>query len=438
MTLLCAVFPAWSQVGNYLGPGVVSPGAGDIGQRSGQDVDLRYYFNLSGVYDTGVQPFALNSSGNLLRVDGLYGEELDGGVYGVHRWREAVLGLDYAGSFYHYDNGSAYDGSSQSLSVGLSYQKSRRIVFHMREVAGTTSLGYGTAGYYNSSVTPGTTDVVNQPTTLLFDSRYYYTQSTADMTFIQTPRTSYTIGGDGFFILRQAQGLASLHGYNLHGTIQHRVSRNQTIGVTYAHIHYDFPPAFGQADTNLAEAFFASSLGKRWTVNIRAGAFQTEVQGIQQVTLNPVVAALLGTSVGQQTFYREDFYPSGEFNLTGRFHTSSVTFAVSQSVVPGNGVYLTSRQKSANMSYSYTGIRKWNFGISGGYNALSTVGQNLSDYSTFGGGVGITYSLPHALHIIARGDYRDQQVDILGNHLTGYRVTLGVGFSPGSVPLSLW
>src|SRR5580704_2169789 len=321
MTLLCAVFPAWSQVGNYLGPGVVSPGAGDIGQRSGQDVDLRYYFNLSGVYDTGVQPFALNSSGNLLRVDGLYGEELDGGVYGVHRWREAVLGLDYAGSFYHYDNGSAYDGSSQSLSVGLSYQKSRRIVFHMREVAGTTSLGYGTAGYYNSSVTPGTTDVVNQPTTLLFDSRYYYTQSTADMTFIQTPRTSYTIGGDGFFILRQAQGLASLHGYNLHGTIQHRVSRNQTIGVTYAHIHYDFPPAFGQADTNLAEAFFASSLGKRWTVNIRAGAFQTEVQGIQQVTLNPVVAALLGTSVGQQTFYREDFYPSGEFNLTGRFHT---------------------------------------------------------------------------------------------------------------------
>jgi hypothetical protein len=439
MTLLCATaFPAWSQVGGYNGPGVISPGAGDIGDRSGQAVDLRYYFDVSGLYDTGLQPFAVDSKGNLIHLGGLYGEQVDGGVYGVHRWKEAVLGIDYSGNYYHFDNASAYDGSSQNLTLGLTYQKSRRLVFHMREVAGTSALGYGTSGFYNGAATAGTSDIVNQPTSLLFDNRFYYTQTGMDMTFIQSARTSYTVGGEGYLVTREGQGLADLHGYSLHGTIQHRLSRTRTIGATYEHIHYDFPPSFGQSDINVAQLFFASALGRRWTINVGAGAFQAEVQGIQQVTLNPVIAALLGTSVGQQTFYREDFYPSGQLILNGRFHTSSINFSASESIVPGNGVYLTSRQESANASYSYTGIRKWNFGVSGGYNKLSSVGQGISPYSTWGGGGGITYSVGHALHIIARADYRDQQIDILGNHFNSYRITLGLGYSPGKIPLSLW
>ena len=438
MALICALsFTASGQIGSYLGPGVLSGGAGDIGTRSGAQVDLRYYFDVTGVYDTGLQPFAINSKGDLVQINGLYGVQADVGLYGTHRWRQAALGIDFIGNFYDYANSSSFNGSSVNLTLGYSYQQSRRLVYDMRVIGGTSSLGYGAPGFYGTTSATGTS-VVNTPTSLLFDSRVYYLEPTMDMTFIQTARTSYTIGGEGYFIRREASGLASMNGYNLHGTIQHRVTKNQTIGVTYAHIHYDFPPGFGQSDMNTAQLTFATSIGRRWTLNVGAGATQAEVQGIQQVNLNPVVAALLGVSFGQQTFYREDFYPAGRLILSGHFKTYSIGLSAAQSIAPGNGVYLTSNQQTANANYSYTGIRKWNFGLNAGYNKLAGIGQGIQNYAGYGGGVGITYSLTRALHIIARGDTRYQQIDVVGYNRTGYRASIGLGFSPGSVPLSLW
>jgi hypothetical protein len=439
MALICAVsFTASGQIGSYLGPGVLSGGAGDIGTRSGAQVDLRYYFDVEGVYDTGLQPFSLNSKGDLVQINGLYGVQADFGVYGTHRWRQAALGVDFTGSYYDYVNATGYNSATVNLMLGYTYQQSRRLVYDMRLIGGTSSLGYGNAGFYGTTSATGTPDVVNTPTSLLFDDRIYYLQPSMDVTFIQTARTSYTFGGEGYFIRRDGVGLASMNGYNLHGTIQHRVTRNQTIGATYAHIHYDFPPSFGQSDMNTAQLTFATSIGRRWTFNIGGGVTQAEVQGIQQVSLNPVIAALLGVGFGQQAFYREDFYPAGRIILNGRFKTYTLGISASQSVAPGNGVYLTSNQQTAGASYSYTGIRKWNFGLNAGYSKLSGIGQGIQDYAGFTGGLGVTYSLTRALHIIARADSRYQQIDIIGYNRTGYRATLGLGFSPGNVPLSLW
>lgn len=429
---------AWGQIGNYLGPGVLSRGAGDIGTRSGQDVDLRYYFDVTGVYDTGIQPFALDSKGNLVQINGLYGIQADVGAYGRHSWKRALLGLDYRGDFYHYANNSFYDGSSHNLNLGYTVQQSRRIIYEIQAVAGTSALGYGAPGFYSALPAPGAGDVVNTPTSVLFDNRFYYLEPSAQMTFIQTARTSYSMGGSGFFIRRAATGLADLNGYSLQGTVRHRLSQRKTVSVTYSHVHYDFPPAFGQADLNEATASYSTSLGKRWTLNIGAGVTQAQVQGVHQVALDPVVAALLGVSFGQQTFYSQNFYPNGELDLTARMRSSSFSLQASQTTMPGNGVYLTSEQQSGGISYSYTGVRKLNAGISLGYSRLSSIGQGIKPYSNFIGGVGLTYNLTHALHAIARVDSHYQQIEIIGYNRTGYRAAIGIGFSPGNIPLSLW
>src|ERR1700744_6070482 len=112
MALYCAAGlmmtgSAWGQLTDYLGPGVLSRGAGDIGTRSGSPVDLRFFFDVTGIYDTGVQPFAVDAKGNLITINGVYGEQADAGLYGVHRWAHAQLGLDYHGDYYHYQNDSA-------------------------------------------------------------------------------------------------------------------------------------------------------------------------------------------------------------------------------------------------------------------------------------------------------------------------------------------
>ncbi len=425
-----------AQVGSYLGPGILSPGAGMIGERSGAPVDLRFFVDVTGVYDSGIQPFQVNSKGDLVSINGLYGEQLDFGVYGVHTWKQAVLGLDFTGNFYHYDNDSALDGTTQNLQLGFTYQKSRRLVFDLREIAGTSSLGYGAPGFYG--VSGGPTSVVGQPTALLFDNRIYYAQSSADMTFIESARTSFTFGGSGLLVRREASGLAGTNGYNGHASMQHRLSRTRTIGLEYQYLHFEFPPSYGNSSSNIAQAVYADALGPHWTFSLHAGAFETNAIGLQQVALSPVIAALLGTSVGVQRFNRTDIYPSGQATLSGRLKNSSLAFGFGELVVPGNGVYLTSRQESATASYSYTGIRKWNFGVNGGYYKLDSIGQGIPAFGQFSAGVGLTYTLPYSMHVVGRYDARHQDIDLAGYRRTGYRVSVGLAYSPGKVPLSLW
>src|SRR6185295_7929704 len=75
LTLACAfaatVAAQTGGGGGYLGPGVLSRGAGDIGRRAGQEVDLRFFASAYAIYDTGIQPFSLDSSGKLLETNGL-------------------------------------------------------------------------------------------------------------------------------------------------------------------------------------------------------------------------------------------------------------------------------------------------------------------------------------------------------------------------------
>jgi hypothetical protein len=188
----------------------------------------------------------------------------------------------------------------------------------------------------------------------------------------------------------------------------------------------------------MGQGFFTTSLGRRWTFSLYGGAYITQVQGLQQVALDPVIAALLGQGTAIQAFYKESVFPTGSVALRANFRTSNVTLSYSRSVTPGNGVYLTSRVESADLSYSYTGLRKWNFQVNGGYNTLNTVGQGLEPYAQYAGGAGITYGLTRSLHVIARYDARQQSIDQYFYRRTSYRATLGLAYSPGDKPLSLW
>jgi hypothetical protein len=423
--------------GGYLGPAILSSGASGIGNRSGQQVDLRFFGGVDGFYDSSIQPVAVDSKGNLVTINGLEGVEVTFGVYGTHAWRSAQLGVDYHGIVREYNGNSAYDGIDQSLVLGYTLQESRRVSFNGQVLAGVLSSGL--AGVEILAPEPTvTSNVVATPTTLLFDNRSYYVQGGLDVNLLESPRTTIVLGGQGFEVWRQSAYLVGVEGYNARGTIEHKLNKTTSIGFTYQRQHFDFPKAFGQADIDTGEGFVGTNLGPRWSLTIRGGVFHAEVKGLQTVALNPVVAALLGETSATQAFYREDIYPSGQISLTRKFKTASLNFYYSQMVSPGNGVYLTSRTQTGGAGYSYTGIRKVNLSVSGGYNSLASLGQGIQPYRGGNAGGGMTYTLPYSLHLVARYDYRYQEIESLIYKHTGYRVSLGVTFSPGKVPLSLW
>ena len=106
---------------------------------------------------------------------------------------------------------------------------------------------------------------------------------------------------------------------------------------------------------------------------------------------------------------------------TRKFNRASLNFSYSQSVSPGNGVYLTSNlNEMAALPTDYTGIRKVNLSVSGGYYELSSLGQGIAPYRTATGGAGMTYSLPWSLHFVARYDYRYQKIENIAFIDTGY------------------
>jgi hypothetical protein len=220
--------------------------------------------------------------------------------------------------------------------------------------------------------------------------------------------------------------------------VEHKLNKNTSVGFTYQRQHFSYPKAFGLADIDTGELFLGTNLGQRWSLVVRAGVFHAEVKGLQSVELSPVIAALLGTTEAIQAFYRDSIYPSGEIALTRKFKTASLNFSYQLLVTPGNGVYLTSKTENAGGSYSYTGIRKTSLSVSGWYNNIASIGQGIQPYRGVNGGAGITYSLPYSLHMVARYDYRYQAIEDYVYKHTGYRATLGITYSPGKVPLSLW
>ena len=66
--VLATVFNASAQtdLSTYQGPGILSPGIGNIGNRSGEQVNLRVWGAVSGSYDTIIQPVSTDSKGSNL------------------------------------------------------------------------------------------------------------------------------------------------------------------------------------------------------------------------------------------------------------------------------------------------------------------------------------------------------------------------------------
>ena len=431
MVVLACCSTMTAQISNYLGPGILSRGAGDIGMRSGQDVSLRFYATAQGIYDSGLQPFNVDNQGHLITVGGLWGTEADLGAYGVHNFQHAKLGLDYKGTYRHYVDGSFYDGTDHTLALGYTWQKSRRLILDVRQIAGSISQGTGFAGNF-----PTISSSVVTPASLLFDNRADFLQSSMDVSLLKSARTSFTFGGDGFGVWRKAAGLIGMQGYNLHGSVRHRLSQRTTLGVNYEHSHYDFPKAFGESDINSFSATFATQFGKYWTASVQAGAYQAEVQGLQRVAVDPAIAALLGVTSTVETFYRKSIFPQWTVLVNRRFHRASLDLRYQSGISPGNGVYLTSKEEIGSASFSYTASRKWSFSAGGAYSRLEGIGQNLQPYSQITGNAGLTYALTRPIHLIARYDARHQEILDVDFKQTSYRASFGISFSPADIPLS--
>ena len=425
---------AVAQLGSYLGPQILTRGPGDIGTRAGETVDLRLFAGVNGVYDTGIQPVAVDSSGHLKTVNGLIGEEASLGAYGTHQYKHASLSLDYTGTFRHYQGNNSYDGSDHSLALDFSYQASARLSFDFRQIVGTSSLGSNFA-----AALPAAPENVVNPSSIVFDNRTTYLQSTGNATYALSARTSFTVGGNGNLIRRQSQALVGVNGYGGHASLQHSFTRRTTAGVSYDRTHYGYTGGFGQSDINIYSIFLTQAITRNWSVTGSAGVLDAAIQGQQEVLLDPAVAAVLGVSTVTQPFRQRTILPNWNVDTGRGFRGSKniyLSFGYHRGISSGNGIYLASKMESAIANLSYTGVRKSSFSVNAQYYKLQSIGQNIQPYYQVSAGTSFTYTLTNALHLIALYNQRIYGVSSSTFNGNGYRVAVGISFSPGDIPLS--
>jgi hypothetical protein len=429
-----ALVVAQEETKESVGPQVLSRGAGPGLLRSGtESVRMRVYGDVSGIFESGLTSLSMDQNGEISN-DSDYGVQVGLGAYGYRRWKRTVMGLDYRGSYSHFTRNSYYDGTDHALSLGVSHQMSRRTQFSLRQAAGTASRDIGSYSPYGFA----DPTYAQLPTQELFNNRTYYISSMADLTFQKSSRLSFNFGGGASVIERRSKALVGSMAENARGDVMYRVTRNQTVGFDYGFTHYSYSRNYGTAFMHMGALNYAAKLGRYWTFSVRGGAISVDTQGLIRVDIDPVIASIIGRSYGVEIYGRQNILSTGGVSLQRNFRKSSLSFSYSDGATPGNGLYLASRNRSAAANYSYTGIRRWNFGAGFDYSKYSTLSRELSDYRGFGGGVGATCQLGRGMHFTTRIDTRDYEMSGTNFARNTVRATVGLAYSSGDSPLALW
>jgi hypothetical protein len=317
-------------------------------EQRGLPLGFQFYAGVTGLYDNGLLPVGVDSSGNLLNITSLYGVEANLGVSGARRTAKSAVALSYNGNYRHYTENTYFDGSDHVLQLEGRKDFSRRVSIASQTSAGTVSRTISALGGFIN--TPDA--FVGVPTNDVFDNRAYFLQTRDDLIIQKSARLSFSAGGDGFFVRRQSKALVGLNGYGAHGTIAYRASRISTVDVAYTYLHFDYPRAFGESNIHMVTGGYARLLSPRWQLALQAGVYRIDTIGITQVALDPITAALFGETTSVQAFQAISYRPAVTASLIGRSRRASISFQYSRSPSPGNGVYLSSDQESGGVTLS--------------------------------------------------------------------------------------
>jgi hypothetical protein len=419
----------------YAGPAILSRGEAPVAMASSQ-IDFRPFAEVAGVYDTGLSGAEVNAQGQLGNEASL-GLELTGGVSGVHSWRHTKIGLDYRGSVRRYTHATSYDSTDQSLLLGITHQFSRHVSLTLNEDAGLYSRNFGLPGL--SQTVPFDPSTTYAPTTDFLDNRTEFLSTQANAIIQKTARLSFSLGGDGFLVRQSSAALYGVTGASAHGDVQYRLTRRSTVGVNYNYTHYDFIGVLSSSDMHGVSGVYSVGLSRSLEFSGTVGLFRVETRFIQNVPIDPAIALLIGTPEGTVVEDRIDHLVSGSGRLSKKFPKGVAYISAARGVTPGNGLFLTSVTDTAMAGYDYTGLRRWSFSASAAYNRADSIANVLGTYGGATGTLSASRQIARNVHgIVSVSARKYSSVDFSLYNRFIYDVRVGVGFSPGDIPLRIW
>ncbi len=419
----------------YGGPAILSRGQAPAAL-STPVVDFRPYVGLYETYSSGLANVTVDNQGGLANTSS-FGGALSWGVSGAHSWRHTKLGLDYSGSMAHYLKKTAFDSISESFLLGLEHQLKRHMMITWRNSMGIASRAHGE--HTLTSTLPFDPASTYTPTTDFFDNRTMYASSQFDFIYQKSARLSFDLGGDGFVTRRRSQALYGVLGGAGRGDVEYRWSRQTTIGAQFSYTHYDFTKIFGGTDFYGVALNYNRRLTKQTEFSIYGGFYHVESKFVEEVPVDPAIAALLGISTATRVAHNINYVPNASARLSRAFSKGVAYLSAGRTITPGNGLFLTSIATGVTGGYNYNGFRRWTVALQGSYQDAQSIGNIRGKYATTGGLVSFSRALGKMVHLSFDWSLQDYSSPTYSkyNRLV-QTAAFGVAFAPGDVPLHIW
>lgn len=432
--LLLLALPA-ILLGQYAGPAILSRGEAPAAMAAPQ-IDFRPFVNMTVGYDTGLAGVAVNDRGQLATV-GSAEAMLGWGVSGAHSWRHTKVGLDYHGGLTLYTQQNQFSNLDQSLMLGVTHYLSRHLVFTLHETAGLLTRNFGVVAL--PQTVPFDPSMAFVPVTDYFDNRTVYVTSQAALLIQKTARLSFNLGGGNFIVDRRSQALYGSRGTMASGDVQYRITRRSTLGARYEFLHFTYPGIYGSTDTHGVAGTYGIRINRAWEFSGYAGILRVESTYIQSEPVDPVIAALLGISGAPEIFHRINMVPDLAGRLSRAYRPGVFYLAAGHSIIPGNGLFLTSVATQATVGYSYTGLRNWSFGAAAAYDRASAQGTITGRYADDSGTLTMSRLIARHISFILTASLRRYSSPTFVNYnRTIEQATVGLGYSPGDIPIRIW
>jgi hypothetical protein len=433
LTLGISALPAFAQ---YAGPAILSRGDAPSALMNTQ-ISFRPYFEFNAIYDTGLSSGVGANSQGELGTTSSEGVQIAGGISGSHVWRHTQIGLDYHADYNHFSANTSNDNTDQFFGLAITHQFSRHLSLTLRNTGALFDRSYGVISL--NQTLPYDLSQTTLPTTDFFDNRTFYLSTEAQLIYRRSARLSFSLSSSGYINRRRSTALYGLTGANASGDVQYRLSRRSTVGVNYRYEHYSFTRIFSSSDLHSFAGVYSIQLNKSMEFSGYAGITRAETVFTQNVPVDPLITALFGIRSAESVAYSIRNIPNINGRLSRIVHNGIISLNAGHLVTPGNGLFLTSASTNVNLAYTYTGLRRWSFAVSGDYNKSSSFGNIVGTYGNAGGTLSASRQLIHNFHmVIGAGGNRYISSTFTNYNRPIYNFHFGIGWSPGDVPLRVW
>lgn len=416
------------------GPGVLTRNY-SVTPLYGQEIRFRPFVNISGIVDSGLT--GVSAQNGQLATQLNEGVDLGFGLDGRRLLKKDTIELEFRGDLYHYTPDSFYDGGNYVLDLNYLHRLNRHVTVSLQENAGVYSNNYALLNN-TTDLTLGNTSILVTPNTQIFDNTTYYFSTGGDVLYEFTPRLSMDFGGSGFSIIRRDNNLYGTTGAQARVDTTYRITRRTTVGPYYGFTQYWFNRSFGGSTVHTAGLLFSHSFTRSVEFRFRGGVSRAETNGIETITLDPTIAALLGYTQGLIAVHRTNLVPDLSAQLFKYYRVGTASVEVTDGVSPGNGLVLTSRHIVVSGHYDYIGLRRWTFQMGASRDSLSTLGVLVGQYTSYVVDGGIVRTLARGFQANFRGEYRHYEIAGSPFLRNSYRLSLGIAWTPEERPLKLF